>query len=121
MAFKIPVEDRIPTYPGRVTLTPVAGSENTFDMVRADQPISEGTPVNKILLDSKTDRLTSDVIVYVSSTGNDIDGDGGLDAPFASIQAAIDVLPKDLGGFTAEIYVDFGVYDERPMVVGFFG
>lgn len=37
---------RIPTYPGRVTLTPVAGSENTYDMARADVPIDEGTPLN---------------------------------------------------------------------------
>ena len=41
------MQDRVPLYPGRVTLTPVAGQENTFDMVRADQPIQEGTPMNK--------------------------------------------------------------------------
>ena len=32
----IEVIDRIPTYPGRVKMTPVAGQENTYDMVRAD-------------------------------------------------------------------------------------
>lgn len=41
------MQDRVPLYPGRVTLTPVAGQENTFDMVRADQPTQEGTPLNK--------------------------------------------------------------------------
>ena len=44
------MQDRVPLYPGRVTLTPVAGQENTFDMVRADQPTQEGTPLNKATL-----------------------------------------------------------------------
>lgn len=44
------MKDRVPTYPGRVKLTPVAGQVNTFDMVRADQPVEEGTPLNKASL-----------------------------------------------------------------------
>jgi hypothetical protein len=48
----IEVKDRAPTYPGRVTMTPVAGQPNTYDMVRADEPIENGTPVNKALFDS---------------------------------------------------------------------
>lgn len=44
------MQDRVSLYPGRVTLTPVAGQENTFDMVRADQPTQEGTPLNKATL-----------------------------------------------------------------------
>ena len=46
------VKDRIPTYPGRVKLVPVAGQENTYDMVRADSPIEVGTPINRALFDS---------------------------------------------------------------------
>ena len=41
------MQDRVPLYPGRVTMTPVAGQANTFDMVRADDPTQEGTPMNK--------------------------------------------------------------------------
>lgn len=41
------MKNRVPTYPGRVTLTPVSGAANTYDMVRADVPIEEGTPLNK--------------------------------------------------------------------------
>ena len=41
------MKDRIPLYPGRVTLTPVSGQANTFDLVRADQPTQEGTPLSK--------------------------------------------------------------------------
>lgn len=44
------MQDRVPLYPGRVTLTPVAGQANTYDMVRADQPTQEGTPINKATL-----------------------------------------------------------------------
>lgn len=49
--------DRVPTYPGRVTMTPVPGKANTYDMVRADEPIVEGTPVNKALFDSFSNDL----------------------------------------------------------------
>lgn len=48
----IDVKDRIPTYPGRVKMTPVAGQENTYDMVRADAPIEPGTPINRALFNS---------------------------------------------------------------------
>lgn len=121
MAFKIPVEDRIPTYPGRVTLTPVPGEENTYDMVRADLPIVDGTPLNKALLDNKAYALTENVTVYVANSGNDISGDGSVDNPFATIQKAVDALPRYLDGHTATISVGFGVYPERVVVNGFSG
>lgn len=41
------MQDRQPTYPGRVKLTPVSGQANVYDMERADQPIVEGTALNK--------------------------------------------------------------------------
>lgn len=44
--------DRVPTYPGRVKLNPVPGKTNTFDMVRADEPLVEGTPVNRALFET---------------------------------------------------------------------
>ena len=44
------MKDRVPLYPGRVRLTPVSGQENTYDMVRADEPTQEGTPLNKASL-----------------------------------------------------------------------
>jgi hypothetical protein len=46
----IEVIDRIPTYPGRVKLIPVPGQADTYDMVRADAPIVQGTPINKATL-----------------------------------------------------------------------
>lgn len=44
------MQDRVPLYPGRVTLTPVPGQTNTFDLVRADQPQVQGAPINKATL-----------------------------------------------------------------------
>lgn len=44
------MKDRVPLYPGRVTLKPVSGQANTFDLTRADQPTQEGTPLNKASL-----------------------------------------------------------------------
>lgn len=41
------MKDRVPLYPGRVMLTPVSGQESTYDMVRADEPTQEGTPLSK--------------------------------------------------------------------------
>lgn len=43
--------DRVSTYPGRVKLTPVGGGEAVlYDMEWADEPVVEGTPLNKVNL-----------------------------------------------------------------------
>ena len=44
--------NRVPTYPGRVRITPVAGEENTFDMERADAATVDGTPLDKATFNS---------------------------------------------------------------------
>jgi hypothetical protein len=119
MAIKIPVQDRISAYPGRVRLTPVTGQDNLYDMKREDSPVVEGTPINKELFDNKAYTLTDDVTLYVSTTGSDGDGDGSVSAPFKTIQKAVDALPKHLGGYTATISIDMGVYNERVTVEGF--
>lgn len=41
------MQDRVPLYPGRVTLTPVSGQANTYDLVRADQATQQGSPLIK--------------------------------------------------------------------------
>ena len=55
----IEVIDRIPTYPGRVKMTPVEGQSNTYDMVRADQPTEVGTPLNRALFESIRSDVTA--------------------------------------------------------------
>ena len=44
------MQDRVPTYPGRVRLTPVTGQAGVYDMERADEPTQAGTPINKATL-----------------------------------------------------------------------
>lgn len=118
----IEVKDRIPTYPGRVKMTPVAGQANTYDMVRADEPIEPGTPINKVLMDSKANILTEDITLYVNgTTGNDSTGDGSSGAPFATVQKAVNSVPKVLGGHTATISITAGYYTEHLQVYGFQG
>lgn len=46
------IVDRVPTYPGRVKLTPVSGAPDLFTIERADEPTNEGTPIDKATLDS---------------------------------------------------------------------
>ena len=41
------MQDRVSLYPGRVKLIPVTGQENTYDMVRADEPTQKGDPLSK--------------------------------------------------------------------------
>lgn len=63
-------EDRVPTYPGRVILVPVPGQANTYDMVRADEPLVEGTPINKALFDSIMSKIEA-VNLNVANIIND--------------------------------------------------
>lgn len=53
------MKDRVPLHPGRVTMTPVPGQANTYDMVRADQPVEIGDALNKANL------LPDDVVAYL--------------------------------------------------------
>ena len=41
------MKDRIPRYAGRIKLIPVENQPNIYDMERADEPIQEGTPLNR--------------------------------------------------------------------------
>lgn len=116
MALKTNVEDRVSAYPGRVKLTPVSGYSDTYDMVRADQPTQEGTPINKAFLDKKADALTGNITLYVRKSGNDSTGDGSSTAPFLTIQAALDYVPKNLNGHHLYINIGAGTYDEAVSV-----
>lgn len=122
MGLKIEVVDRVSTYPGRITLTPVSGgTATTYTMERADSPTVEGTKINKALLDQKAYTLTADVTLYVSTSGNDTTGTGEVGAPFKTVQKAIDELPKCLGGYHAQIDIAAGTYEEAVTIDSFFG
>lgn len=44
------MKDRVPTYPGRILLTPVPNQQNKFDITMMDEPSEAGTPLNKSTL-----------------------------------------------------------------------
>lgn len=49
----IEIKDRIPKKPNRILITPENGSAPFYaTWQRADEPIEEGTPINKVLFDS---------------------------------------------------------------------
>lgn len=91
----IEVIDRNPTYPGRVKMTPVAGQENTYDMVRADIPVEAGTPINKALFDS----IGDDIFALTQNVSNIINAHASM--------ATLGSLP--LGG-------EFGLYENGILV-----
>lgn len=41
------MKDRQPKYPNRYAAVPVPGADNIYDVYRADEPLEEGTPLNK--------------------------------------------------------------------------
>lgn len=68
------MQDRVPLYPGRVKLIPVSGQENTYDMVRSDEPTQEGDPLSKAtflkdltaaLYGLGTDAVPDDVLAWI--------------------------------------------------------
>lgn len=64
----IDVNDRVPLYPGRVKMTPVSGQTNVYDMVRADQPQKDGTPLTR----NTFRRTQADIRAYPIATGNSV-------------------------------------------------
>lgn len=69
---------------------------------------------------AKIGTLSSNVTIYVATTGSDTAGNGSSAKPYKTIQYALDVLPKDLGGFTALIFISDGTYVEDIMVSAFY-
>ena len=119
----INVVDRVPTYPNRIKVTKSDGTSEYVTWERADEPTVAGTPINKALFDSIVEDigLNKATTVYVSTAGSDALGDGSAANPYATINKAINSLPKNLNGFNAVIYIAAGNYQENVDVSRFFG
>lgn len=102
----IDVKDRVPTYPGRVKLTPVSGQANTYDMQRADVPIVGGTPINKALLDALQARDM--VIEYGTYTG---DGSNNKQIPTNMAHPLYIVLGNSSGNTNITLLYDIANND----------
>ena len=68
------MQDRIPTYPGRVKLTPVSGQENTYDLVRAEvgTPLSTATlfkpETEAVFFGNTANRTVNDALYLIGTT-----------------------------------------------------
>ena len=69
---------------------------------------------------AQTPHLTGNVTIYVATTGND-NNPGTQEAPFKTVQGALDSLPKDLNEFIAILNIAPGIYNEDVTVTGFHG
>lgn len=117
----IPVVDRVPTYPNRIKITKNDGTSEYVTWERADEPVVEGTPINKALFDSiATDiGLTGNKTVFVSPAGSDTLGEGTSANPYGTIQRAVDSLPKNLNGKNIIINLVSGTYNESVSIKDF--
>ena len=86
-----------------------ADVENKADLVNEQVPYSQ------------TPHLTEVRTLYVDAAAGNDSNPGTQSAPFQTIQAAMNSLPKDLGTGRAVIYVAAGTYDEDVVIEGFFG
>lgn len=68
---------------------------------------------------AKIGTISENTTLYVATTGSDTTGTGSNSKPFATIQHALDILPKDLGSRYVTINVAVGTYDEDIRVDGF--
>ena len=94
------MKNRVPTYAGRVRLTPV--SENVYDLERADEPTEVGTPLNKATLfsDSALSALTGAGLTITDET------------PSGAFEQIASVIGSNLSTAKAEVvgYTGTGVF-----------
>lgn len=64
--------------------------------------------------------LVKNTILYVDGTNGDDSNNGIESQPYKTIMAAINSVPKDLGGHRVYIYVAPGTYDEIVTINGFY-
>lgn len=68
---------------------------------------------------SQTPHLTSNAYLYVDAVNGNDTNPGTQQKPFKTIQAALNSLPKDLGGFIVQITLMPGYYQESIIISGF--
>ena len=85
---------------------------------------NENNPSGSVIVNTfgaKIGTLSAETTLYVATTGSDTTGNGTSSSPFKTIQRAVDILPKDLGGCFAYIIIANGTYDEDVIIYGYRG
>ena len=104
------MQDRVSLYPGRVKLVPVAGQENTYDMVRADSPTQEGMPLNKANL------LSDDAEIALFGVAND----RTVSEAFAGIGSKLKLIMSDMASITVTVTDQAGNAVKNALVEGIY-
>lgn len=104
------MQDRVSLYPGRVKLVPVAGQENTYDMVRADSPTQEGMPLNKANL------LSDDAEIALFGVAND----RTVSEAFAGIGSKLKLIMSDMASITVTVTDQAGNTVKNALVEGIY-
>lgn len=65
--------------------------------------------------------MTEDLLLYVSTSGNDTTGDGSTSAPFKTIGKALSIIPHTMSGHSALISIAAGTYPEWVELYGYDG
>jgi len=87
----------------------------------ADTILDEGG-VNEIGVAKITPRLTENINYYINPDTGSNDNPGTSALPFATIQKAINLLPKNLGYKSAVIYLQSSLnYTGKTEILGFYG
>lgn len=109
--------------PNQANIVYAGGNYRPINYTRTTSDPSTPDPISQNFkgIDNKigiiNSRIASENInIYVSTTGNDTTGDGTSGKPFATIQKAIDVLPKFGNGKTATINVGGGTYSAGAVI-----
>lgn len=113
------MKDRISLYPGRYEMNSVPGEPNKIDLVRADEPIQEGTPLTKknLLTDETADALgldgedatVNDAFLALAGRGSLLFRSGTLSSTAWSGSAS--------SGYTQTISVDGVLADETKQAI----
>lgn len=133
------MKDRVSNHPGQYTLTDSDGTK-TVTLVRDDDPVVPGTPLNKATLlsdDAMTalgltnpDATPSDALIalsklalwdnvtyYVNSSTGSASNDGLTSStPLDTINRALGKIPKNLNGYTATIILSNGYSNPTEQV-----
>lgn len=98
------MKDRTSKYPGRVRLVPVEGMANTYTLSWADEPLQEGTPLNKATLLSDTVAAA----LRLSQTDPSVsDAFAGVVTGFAQVTVSERLPTPSDGGYAGHLWVIF--------------
>lgn len=104
------MQDRVSLYPGRVKLVPVAGQENTYDMVRADSPTQKGMPLDKANL------LSDDAEIALFGVAND----RTVSEAFTGIGSKLKLIMSDMASITVTVTDQAGNAVKNALVEGIY-